>query len=112
MLNSRSGPNGQAVNVLNGPALRRMLHGKTSTERAQIAAQLIEHRVGFVDLSPAQVARLVDTNPGCVSIVLGHAGTRGPRNKTIERLVKKYGPDVLMRALDQATTPPQQIAAE
>jgi hypothetical protein len=88
-----------------------MLHGKPPVERARIVAQLIQHNVEFVDLSPTQIARLADVNPAAVSVALGNAGKHGPRTKTLDRLVKKYGPDVLMRALDRATAP-QRIAAE
>jgi hypothetical protein len=107
----RSGPNGQVLTIITGPVLRRLLHGKSPQERARVVAQLIRLNVAFEDLSPAQIARLAEANQGAVSVALGHAGTRGPRRRTLERLVKRYGPDVLMRALDQATAP-QRIAAE
>jgi hypothetical protein len=107
---NRSRSNGQVVNVLNGNALRRMLRGKAPGERARIAAQLLQYHVEFVDLSAAQIARLVNVNPGAVSVALGHAGVRGPHTRTIDRLIRRYGADALLRGLDRATAP--QIAAE
>jgi hypothetical protein len=91
--------------------LRRVLRGKSSKERARLVTLLIERKVVFKDLSPAQLARLCEANPGAVSVELGHAGRRGPRDSTLDRLIKKYGPDVLMRAVDRATAP-TQVAAE
>jgi hypothetical protein len=118
MLNSlrphnRSTSNGQGcvVNVLTGRALRRALRDKSPKERACLVALLIERKVAFEDLSPAQLARLCKANPGTVSIELGHAGRRGPRDSTLDRLIKKYGPDVLMRAVDRITAP-TRVAAE
>jgi hypothetical protein len=87
-----------------------MLHGKTPVERARIVAQLIKYSVEFVDLSPAQIARLANVNPGAVCVALGHAGKRGPHDRTLDRLIRRYGANTLMRALDRATAP--QIAAE
>jgi hypothetical protein len=108
---STSNGQGSVVNVLTGRALRRMLRGKSSQERARVVAQLIRHNVSFVDLSPAQVARLCEANPGAVSIALGNAGKRGPRTSTLDALVRKHGADVLLRAVNRATAP-SRIAAE
>jgi hypothetical protein len=104
---NRSKPNGQGsvVNVLSGHTLRRLLWGKTPAERARICAQLLEHNVNFADLLPAQVARLCEANPSAVTVALGHAGKRGPHQRTLDHLVKRYGPAVLTRALDQVTAP-------
>ena len=110
MTNSKPTPNGQVVNVLNGDALRRYLHGKSEGGRAQLAAHLIRNRVSFSDLSAAQVARLVKANSGNVSRALGRAGTRGAQSRTIDRLAKKYGADTLLKALDRATAPTLQAA--
>jgi hypothetical protein len=88
-----------------------LLHGKSPQERARIVARLIKYNVSFVDLSPAQLARLAAANPGAVSIELGNAGKRGPRDSTLNHLIKRYGPDVLMRAVDRATAP-TRVAAE
>jgi hypothetical protein len=118
MLNSlhahkRFSANGQGsvVNVLTGRALRRTLRGKSPKERACLVALLIERKVAFEDLSPAHLARLCGANPGAVSVMLGHAGKRGPRNSTIDRLIKRYGPDTLMRAVERITVP-TRVAAE
>jgi hypothetical protein len=112
MLNSlrshnRSTANGQGsvVNVLTGRALHRALRGKSPKERACLAALLIERKVALEDLSPAQVARLCGANPGAVSVELGNAGKRGPRDSTLNHLIKRYGANTLMRAVDRATTP-------
>jgi hypothetical protein len=110
--NTPTRPNGQALNFLSGNALRRYLHGKTAGERARIAARLIDNKVAFADLSPAQVARLVEAHPGSVSVALGHAGTRGPHQRTLDRIVKRYGADTLLRALDRCTAPQPLVAAE
>jgi hypothetical protein len=111
--NNRSGSNGQGrtVYVLSGRALRRLLHGKTSAARARICANLVRYNIEVTDLSASQLARLCAVNPGQVSVALGHAGLRGPRDSTLDRLIRKYGPDTLLRAVDRATTP-TQVAAE
>jgi hypothetical protein len=88
-----------------------MLRGKAPGERARIAARLIQYHVELVDLSPAQIARLTGANPGTVSIALGNAGKRGPRDRTLEHLIKRYGPDTLMRVVDRITAP-TQVAVE
>jgi hypothetical protein len=106
---NRSRSNGQAF--LSGSVLRRLLHGKPPQERARVAAAIINHGVAVTELSPAQVARLVDVGPAYLTDALGHRGSRGPRNKTINHLLKHYGPNVLMRALDRATAP-HAVAAE
>jgi hypothetical protein len=106
-----SRPNGQLVTHISGPALRRRLHGKSPQERARLAAQLVRLKVVFADLSPAQVARLTRANPGAVSGALGNAGKRGPRDSTLEHLIKRYGADTLMRAVDRITAP-TRVAAE
>jgi hypothetical protein len=53
---------------------------------------------------------LCAANPGTVAIALGHRGARGPQQRTIDRLGRKYGPDVLMKVLDGLTAPQQQAA--
>jgi hypothetical protein len=111
--NNRSGSNGQGlvVNVLTGRALGRALRGKSPKERACLVALLIERKVAFEDLSPAQVARLCKANSGAVSVMLGHAGKRGPRDSTLNHLIKRYGANTLMRAVDRLTAP-TRVAAE
>jgi hypothetical protein len=88
-----------------------LLHGKPPQERARVAAAIVNHGVAVTELSPAQVARLVDVGPAYLTDALGHRGSRGPHNKTINHLLKHYGPDVLMRALDRVTAP-RVVAAE
>jgi hypothetical protein len=114
MPNTANGPNGQAINVLDGTALRRRLHSRGPKARARLAAWLINNNVAFVDLSQAQVARLVRANPGAVSAALGHSGVRGPRQSTIDRIIDRYGADTLLRALDRTTASrrPTLVAAE
>jgi hypothetical protein len=108
---STSGPNGQVVTYLAGPVLCRMLRGKSPQARARLVARLLKLGVTFQNLSAAQLARLCEANPGAVSAALGNVGSRGPRDRTIDHLVKKYGADAIMRAVDRATAP-QRIAAE
>jgi hypothetical protein len=108
---SKANGQGSAVKVLRGRVLQRLLRGRTAAERARICAQLLEHKVTFTGLLPAQVARLVGANPGSVCVALGHAGTRGPRRRTLERVIRKYGANALMRELDRITAP-QPVAAE
>ena len=80
-------------------------------ERARwLAANLIAHKVSFSDLSQAQVARLVQVNSGNVSRALGRAGRRGAQQRTLDHLIRRYGTDTLMRALDRATAPSMQAA--
>jgi hypothetical protein len=110
-LHNPSHRNGQAITFLSGPVLRRLLHGKPPQERARVAAAIVNHGVAVTELSPAQVARLVDVGPAYLTDALGHRGSRGPHKKTLNHLLKHYGPDVLMRALDRVTAP-QRIAAE
>ena len=92
MPNNRNGQNGQALNVLHGPALRRALHNATPAERAQIGAQLVQHGVALANLSAAQVARLVKADPSAICAALGHRGSRGPRQSTIDYLAQRYTP--------------------
>ena len=80
MTNSKPTPNGQVVNVLNGDALRRYLHGKSEGGRAQLAAHLIRNRVSFSDLSAAQVARLVKAKIAATSAALSAAPVLAARN--------------------------------
>ena len=105
MLHIPTRPNGQAFNLLTGPALRRALHGKSATERAAIAAKLFQYSVNLAGLSCAQLARLCGAHESGVCIALGRRGVRGPHNRTVVRLVKKYGAPTLLQALDYATTP-------
>ena len=97
--------NGRPLNLLSGATLRRMLHGRAPHERAQLVAQLVGRDVAFVELSAAQIARLVEANPSAVSVAHGHRGTRGPRQRTVDRIVKRYGAEALMKVLDRATAP-------
>jgi hypothetical protein len=107
---NKSRPNGHAITFISGPALRRLLRGRSPKERARIAAMLVKHGVAIIELSPVQAARLVGVEPAYLTGPLGHRGSRGPRDKTINHLLKHYGAETLMRAVDRATAP--QIAAE
>jgi hypothetical protein len=107
---NKSRPNGQAITFVSGLALRRLLRGRSPKERARIAAMLVTNGVAVIDLSPVQAARLAGVEPAYLTDALGHRGSRGPRDKTIDHLLKHYGAATLMRAVDRATAP--QIAAE
>jgi hypothetical protein len=87
-----------------------MLQGKGPTARAEVAARLLKHKAAFVDLSPSQVARLCGATDAGVCIARGRRGSRGPHQATVDRIVKQYSPDTLLRALDRATTPQVQAA--
>ena len=106
-----SRPNGQAFNFVSGSALSRLLRGKSPQERAAIIAQLIRHDVAVVGLLAVQGARLGRVSPTDVSIALGRVGKRGPHEKTVTHLVKRYSADALMRAVDRITSP-IRVAAE
>jgi hypothetical protein len=108
--NNPTPTNGQDLNYVTGRTLRRILTAKSSAARGRIAARLIKNNVALVDLSPAQVARLVEAYSSDVSVALGRSGTRGPRQRTVDRIVRRYGADALLRALD-AYTAPQAVAA-
>jgi hypothetical protein len=96
---------------IDGQALRRALHGRPPAWRAKLAAEMVRGTVVVGLLSPAQAARLCATNPGSVSVALGNRGRRGPRDRTIDRLIRRFGVEPLMRGLDRATAP-QRVAAE
>jgi hypothetical protein len=87
-------------------ALRRMLTGKTNKQKAAIAACFTNGTCVFAGpYSQEQAARLCDVPPTYVVTAVGHSGRRGARNRTIDRLVRKYSGATLMRALDRATAP-------
>lgn len=94
-----------------GVLLCRALRGKPPSTRARLAADLVRGKVTLVNLTPSQAARLCTVNVGNVSVALGNRGKRGPRDRTIDKVVRRYGADALMRGLDRATSP-QRIAAE
>ena len=79
--------------------------------RARLAADLVRGDVVVVGPTQTQAARLCAVNVGGVSTALGHRGKRGPRDRTIDRLVRRFGVEPLMRGLDRATAP-QRVAAE
>ena len=107
MSNTKPIPNGQVHYILNGSTLRRKLHGRSARARAQFAAKLIENGVTFSDLSAAQISRLCGANTGTVTRELGHAGSRGAQQRTVDRIARKYTADTLMRALDRLTAGPR-----
>jgi hypothetical protein len=59
----------------------------------------------------AQSAKLCDVDPQYVNVALGRKGSRGPHKKTIDRLIKRYGADALLKGLDRYTAP-TTVAAE
>jgi hypothetical protein len=97
--------------VLTGAELRATLRGKSATYRANLAAELVRGTVVLFDPTPAQAARIVSCNPGGLSVAMGNKGKRGPRDSTVDRAIRRLGPDALMRGLDRATAP-QRLAAE
>jgi hypothetical protein len=106
--------NGDAtpVQCLNGRILARWLRGQPPHSRAEIAATLVRGEYRVADLLQVQAARLCDVDPQYVNTALGRNGSRGPHKRTIDRVIKKYGVDALMRGLDRATAPMPAIAAE
>ena len=104
-------PNGSATTFLAGADLRHALWGKSAKERAQIAAHLVDKSVTLGGLTAAQASRLCGVSQCDVTAARGRAGSHGARDKTVERLAKKYGAETLTRALDRATAP-QCVAAE
>ena len=94
-----------------GVLLRRALRGKTPSARARLAADLVRGKVALVSPTATQAARLCSVNVGNVSVALGNRGNRGPRDRTIDKVVRRYGADALMRGLDRAARP-TAIAAE
>ncbi len=94
-----------------GVLLRRALRGKPPSARARLAADFVRGKLALVSPTVSQAARLCAVNVGTVSVALGNKGKHGPREKTVDRLVRRYGADALMRGLDRATSP-QRVAAE
>ena len=92
---------------ITGCELRRFLRWATATQRAQVAKGFTLGRYVLVDPLPAQAARLVDIDPGYVSSALGRKGTRGPRPRTIDRVVARFG----VRASDERSRPRHRTAA-
>src|SRR5262245_41267261 len=90
-----------ASTKLSGKALQSLVRGKSPQARARIAAAMTAQGVSVYDLSAAQNARLCEANAGAVSVALGHSGKRGPRRRTIDRVIRRYGADALMRGLDR-----------
>jgi hypothetical protein len=90
--------------------LSRALRRRPASWRARLAAEMVLGGVVVGRLTTTQAARLCNVNVGNVSVALGHKGKRGPHDRTLDRLVRKYGLETLMRALDRATAP--AVAAE
>lgn len=105
MLNRPSTRTSSEVYAVTGPELRRLLHGKTATERGRIVARLVEQGAVFSDLSPTQIGRLASVNSGSVSVARHRRGTR-----ILARAIRKYGIDAAWAALDTATSPSMQAA--
>jgi hypothetical protein len=81
-----------------------MLRGKSNRFRAAVAALIKNGTYQLVDLSPVQLARLVDVNVGYVTAELGCAVRHGPRGSTVEidELVRKYGVETVRTRCDRA----------
>jgi hypothetical protein len=99
------------VQPIPGRVLQRWLRGQPPHSRAEIAAALVRGEYRLVDPLQVQAARLCDVDPQYVNTALGRNGSRGPHKRTIDRVIKKYGVDALMRGLDRATAP-TAVAAE
>jgi hypothetical protein len=100
-----------AALTVDGPTLRRVLRGRPPFWRARVAADLVRGQIVVSALTPSQAARLCIVHVGNVSVALGTRGSRGPRDKTIDKVVRRFGVEPLMRGLDRATAP-QRVAAE
>ena len=86
--------------------LQRELHGKSRQFRAQVAFQFVTGgRRPPERLSPAQAARLCRVDPWYVGAERRRVARRVPRDVTIDRVVKLYGVDALLRGCDRATAP-------
>jgi hypothetical protein len=84
-----------------GRVLRQTLHGKSPTQRAQIAAALASGQVRLIDPLPAQAGRLVDR---------GRASGALYSDPHVDRLIQRIGADRIMVGLERATRPP--VSAE
>jgi hypothetical protein len=102
----QNGSNGKGpLHLITGTVLRRRLRGLTAAQKARLAAFMLEGDATFTGLSQTQMARLVGVPSNMVGIARGHAGIRGVRQSTVDGLVRKYGADRLMSALDRYTAP-------
>jgi hypothetical protein len=90
---------------VSGRELRRMLRGASPATRAEIAARLARGLLVLVDPLPSHIARMCSVNPGRLTAALGRRGSRGPHSKTLAKLVRRYGADTLLAAVDRATAP-------
>jgi hypothetical protein len=86
--------------------LSRMLRGKPPKQRGVIASHFTNGIYVLVGpYSPAQAAALCRVHGTYVVIARGRSGCRGPRVRTIDRVVRKFGVAPLMAGLDRATAP-------
>jgi len=93
-----------------GRGLSRVLRRRPPAWRARLAAEMVRGGVVIGELTQTQAARLCGVNVGRVSVALGHTGKHGPRERTIDRVVRKYGVGPLMAGCDRATAPAAQAA--
>jgi hypothetical protein len=86
--------------------LRRMLRGKSNKQKGAIAALFTDGTYVLVGRpSPAASARFCRVHPTYVVIARGRSGSQGPRVRTIDKVVRKFGVAPLMAGLDRATAP-------
>jgi hypothetical protein len=86
--------------------LRRMLRGKSNKQKGAIAALFTDGTYVLVGPPPqAASARFCRVHPTYVVIARGRSGSQGPRVRTIDRVVRKFGIAPLMAGLDHATAP-------
>jgi hypothetical protein len=94
-----------------GRELSRVLRRRPASWRARHAAGMVRGEVVVGELTQTQAAHLCRVNVGNVSVALGNKGKRGPRDRTIDKVVKRYGVGPLMAGCDRATAP-TSVAAE
>jgi hypothetical protein len=89
-----------------GDALRAALRGKSAPDRARIAARLASGSHILIEPLASQVAKLCNVD----GRTLGKGGRRGVRPGTIDKVIRKYGLDAILRGCDRAITPTMQAA--
>jgi hypothetical protein len=89
-----------------------MLRGKPPKQRGVIASHFTNGTYELVGTpAPADTARFCRVHPTYVVIARGRSGRQGPRVRTIDRVVRKFGVAPLMAGLDRATAPNGSPAA-
>jgi hypothetical protein len=97
--------------LASGRNLKRLVHGKSARERAKAAAMLVTGEFVYHSPTVAQAARLCGVAASRVHAALGHA-PKPPSDAKIDRMIRKFGADAIMRGLDRYTAPRFAFAAE